>query len=140
MHQAQAKVELRLAEGFEPSVSDPFLEPTAENQEIDGRIERCIARSNELIAEASAFLNEPMRPPRLLTAVVETAERNTSAGLLLAKTTAEKAKQRSASAHGSAHGSAKGLVEMQAARWTPLPESPLGRYPDNTTGAVVVYA
>lgn len=122
MQQAMRKVEdrlvrLRLAQ---QSLSNPLSESAADDAELDRRLERCIRQSNQLLAEANAFLNTPERPPQLLTTPAEFAEKRKGAGLQLARHTVEAEQNRSAQVLGSIEA----MVQLQVARYTPLPDSP----------------
>ena len=93
-----------------------------DSAELDRRLDRCIRRTEKMLIEARAFLNDPARAPRLLTSPIEVAEKRKSAGLLLSEHTAHATQVSS----DRAYGRAMALLEMQQARRTHLPASPPG--------------
>ena len=99
MQQARIKLGQRSARPPKP--------PNERDLEVERSIDRCNRLTEDMLTEARAFLNEPTKQPRLLTAAVETAEKQKSAGLLLAKHTADDAQISSEEVLGRAMASLK---------------------------------
>jgi len=123
--QARAKLEARLARLQDTPL--PLAPPlhTAEEEEFNARLERCIAKTDELLIEARAYLRRPANIPKQQQHGFRPAEKHAkrmSTGLQLCEVTTKRAYTDA----DYAADSAKGLLMMHTTRPTPQLSSPKG--------------
>jgi len=118
MQQARARAGART-----PSTT-PLILPTRTKLDAENELalDRCIARSEALLAETRAYLGQPQKLPSQLARPVQYAEMRMSSGAKPAKVTAAATEPDSRRAYDSAET----LLTLQGARRTPLPHSPRG--------------
>ena len=120
MRQARAKVYASLAHKSHAKISPQVLKVIEENDELDKRLDRCIALSETLLADAKAQLKEPAELPELLTLPVQKTETLRLTPTIIKATEAAEAAQVSAQ---KTYSTVMAMLEVQLASQVPLPRS-----------------